>query len=78
MNADLFIVDGRAYSWRALCELRRAQLETRRKAEGVQPTLFELREDHRPASERSAARRYSEPSLFDLPENSGKYPAVLS
>jgi hypothetical protein len=27
MNADTFIVDGRAYSWRRLCELRRAQVE---------------------------------------------------
>ena len=27
MNADTIIVDGRAYSWRRLCELRRAQLE---------------------------------------------------
>ena len=29
-----------------------------------QPTLFELREDHRPPGERNAAERYCEPSLF--------------
>jgi hypothetical protein len=40
--------------------LRRAQAEPRMR----QPTLFELREDHRPPGERSAAERYREPSLF--------------
>jgi hypothetical protein len=30
----------------------------------AQPTLFELREDHRPPRERNAAERYCEPSLF--------------
>jgi hypothetical protein len=34
-------------------------------SEGVQPALFELREDHRPASERTAAGQFREPSLFD-------------
>jgi hypothetical protein len=33
-----------------------------------QPTLFELREDHRPPGERSAAERYEAPSLFTLIE----------
>ena len=33
-------------------------------AKAEQPPLFELLEDCRPASERSAAGRYSEPSLF--------------
>jgi hypothetical protein len=31
-----------------------------------QPTLFELREDHRPLGERNAVERYREPSLFTL------------
>ena len=51
-------------SWLAL---RRAQATPRIE----QPTLFQpfqLREDHRPPGERSAAERYCEPSLFTLPE----------
>lgn len=65
MNTDVFIIDGRAYSWRRLCELRRQQIETVRKAQGTQPALFELREDHRPPSQRNAAGRYAEPGLLD-------------
>jgi hypothetical protein len=66
VNADVFLLDGHAYSWRQLCALRREQLEAIRKANGTQATLFELREDRRPDSQRSAARRYQEPSLLDL------------
>jgi hypothetical protein len=33
-----------------------------------QPVLFELKEDCRPVSERTAAGRYREPSLFSLAE----------
>ncbi len=65
MNTDVFMIDGRAYSWRRLCELRRAQLEAIRKAQGTQPALFELHEDHRPGSERTTAGRYAEPGLFE-------------
>ena len=53
-------IDGRRYLWRDLVALRRAQAMP--KAE--QPALFELRDDHRPAGERSAAERYQAPSLF--------------
>jgi hypothetical protein len=35
-----------------------------------QPTLFTLREDHRPAGERNAAERYREPTLFTVLERS--------
>jgi len=35
-----------------------------------QPALFTLREDHRPAGERNAAGRYSEPNLFTALERS--------
>ena len=66
MSADTFILDGHAYSWRRVCELRRQQLAERRKAEGMQAALFELRDDHRPAAERTAAGRYREPSLLSL------------
>lgn len=53
-------IDGRRYLWRDLVALRQAQTEPRPE----QPTLFELREDHRPAGERNAAERYRAPSLF--------------
>jgi hypothetical protein len=53
-------IDGRRYAWRELVALRHAQATPR----SEQPTLFELREDHRPAGERNAAERYREPSLF--------------
>ncbi|MHB8268614.1 hypothetical protein [Bradyrhizobium sp.] len=71
MNADTFIVDGRAYSWRRLCELRRAQIEAQNRARLRQLALFELREDSRPVTERTAADRYLQPSLLDLAHQSG-------
>jgi hypothetical protein len=64
---DAVIIEGRAYSWRALCELRKAQMDARRAARGSQPALFELKEDRRPSSERTAAGRYHEPTLLDWP-----------
>ena len=57
-------IDGRRYLWRDLVALRRAQATP---AE-PQPTLFPLHDDHRPAGERTAAERYSEPSLFTVLE----------
>jgi len=59
-------IDGRRYAWRDLVALRQAQAQPR----AVQPTLFELREDHRPPGERSAAERYREPNLFTRLERS--------
>jgi hypothetical protein len=55
-------IDGRRYLWRDLLRLRHEQQQARTKAE--QPALFELREDRRPAAERTVAGRYREPSLF--------------
>ena len=71
MNADTLIVDGRAYSWRRLCELRRAQLEAQNRARLRQLALFELHEDCRPATERTAADRYLQPSLLDPANQNG-------
>ena len=65
MSRDALIIDGQALSWKRICELRRAQLEARRLAEGQQPALFPLVEDSRPASQTKASGRYSEPTLFD-------------
>lgn len=63
---DTIIIDGRAYSWRVLCRQRREQLEAWKAAQPQQPALFELRQDSRPAAERTAAGRYQEPTLLAL------------
>jgi hypothetical protein len=44
--------------------LRRQQLETWRADQTRQLTLFELKDDCRPEAERTALRRYQEPSLL--------------
>jgi hypothetical protein len=70
---DTLILDGHAYSWQQLCELRRQQLEAWKAAQPKQPALFELKDDRRPAAERTAAGRYREPTLFaDLPGRGGQ------
>jgi hypothetical protein len=61
---DTIIVNGHAFSWHQLCELRRQQLEAWRAEQVKQLALFELRDDCRPQAERTAAGRYREPTLF--------------
>ncbi len=56
----LITIDGKRYLWCDLVKLYRAQA----KPTAPQPTLFAVHEDRRPASERKAAGRYREPSLF--------------
>jgi hypothetical protein len=57
---DMLIVDGDAFSWQRLCELRRQQLESCKAAEARQIVLSPLKDDRRPATERAAAGRYRE------------------
>jgi hypothetical protein len=64
---DILIVDGHAFSWQRLVELRRRQLEAWRAEQCPQLTLFELKSDRRPEAERTVDRRYREPTLFDRP-----------
>lgn len=59
------IIEGRAYRWRDILELRRQQIAEWKAARPGQPALFPLIEDCRPKSDRTAAGRYSEPSLLD-------------
>jgi len=67
MSAPRFIdIDGKRYLWRDLLRLRQEQRAAAR--QGEQAALFQLREDCRPATERTAAGRYLEPSLFTLTE----------
>jgi hypothetical protein len=61
---DTLIIDGHGYSWQQLCDSRRQQLEARRAAQPTQLALFELKEDCRPAAERTAAGSYEEPTLL--------------
>jgi hypothetical protein len=63
---DIILIGGHAYRWQEICELRRQQLETRKAARVEQPTLFDLKADYRPATERTAAGRYQEPTLLGL------------
>jgi hypothetical protein len=63
---DTILIGGHAYSWIEICELRRRQLETWKASQPRHLALFELKDDSRPASERSAAGRYLEPTLFGL------------
>jgi len=63
MASPKFIeIDGKRFVWRDLLQRRREQLMAATRTE--QPVLFELKDDRRPIPERSAAGRYSEPSLF--------------
>jgi hypothetical protein len=61
---DIILIGGHAYRWQAICELRRRQLEAWKAARSRQLALFELKDDCRPAAERTAAGRYTEPTLF--------------
>jgi hypothetical protein len=55
-------IDGKRYAWKDILQRRREQLQQSREP---QPALFELKDDARPLTERTAARRYLEPTLFD-------------
>lgn len=63
---DTVIIDGHAFSWQRICDLRRQQLEAWKAEQARQLVLFELKDDSRPEAERTAAGRYLEPTLFTL------------
>ena len=63
---DTILIGGHGYSWQQLCELRRRQLEAWRAAQPTQLALFALRDDCRPAAERTASGRYEEPTFLAL------------
>jgi hypothetical protein len=54
-------IGGTRYLWRDVLKLRKEQQKAARQP---QPTLFPLVEDSRPASEKTAAGRHEEPTLF--------------
>jgi hypothetical protein len=55
-------IDRKRYAWKEILRLRREQIKAERQLR--QPTLFELRDDSRPASQKTARGRYEEPTLF--------------
>ena len=70
MSRPQFIeIGGKRFAWREVLRLRREQIESFSKAE--QPALFALRDDRRPPTDRTAAGRYLEPSLFSVPGREG-------
>jgi hypothetical protein len=65
MSAPRFIdIEGKRYLWRDILKLRQEQRRAAAKAQ--QPPLFELHDDRRPETDRSASGRFREPSLFSL------------
>jgi hypothetical protein len=58
------LIDNKRYEWKEILRLRREQSEAERRAQ--QPTLFELRDDCRPASQQTPRGRYEEPTLFTM------------
>lgn len=56
------VLDGKRYLWPDLLRLRKEQ---RRAAKKEQPTLFSLKEDCRPPTQKTASGRYREPTLFE-------------
>lgn len=63
---DIIVIDGRAYSWCRILELRRQQIEAWKATQPRQPALFEMKDDCRPKTERTADGRYREPTLLAL------------
>ncbi len=63
---DTIMIEGRAYSWRRILELRRAQIEAWKAAQPQQPALFDFKHDRRPGPECTATGRYREPTLLAL------------
>jgi len=58
---DTIIIGGRAYSWRAILEIRRQQVEAWKAARPQQRVLFDLKEDRRPEAFSGSKREAREP-----------------
>jgi hypothetical protein len=61
MAMVFIVIDGKRHAWKDILRLRREQ---RKAARQPQLTLFELKDDSRPATQRTAAGRFTEPTLF--------------
>jgi hypothetical protein len=64
-RAPFIVIDGKAYRWKDVLDLRHAQLAAAEAAQGSQLALFAtLHDDRRPPADRTASGRYLEPGLF--------------
>ncbi len=64
MSGPRFVmINGQRIAWAEIVRLRKEQ---RDQVKAKQLTLFELRNDSRPPTERSAEGRFLEPTLFTL------------
>ena len=61
MRPKFLTIEGKRIAWRDILRMRLQQ----RQQQPQQPTLFPLKDDARPASQRTAAGRYTEPLLFE-------------
>jgi hypothetical protein len=59
---NIIPIGDHAYCRQEICQLRREQLEAWNAGQPRQLALFELKDDCRPAAERTAAVRYAEPT----------------
>jgi hypothetical protein len=57
------VIGGIRYEWKEIRRLRREQIQATRKQQLV---LFEMKDDRRPASQKTAGGRFSEPTLFKV------------
>jgi hypothetical protein len=55
-------IDGKRYAWRDIVKLRKAQRDEGR---DKQMTLFEMKDDSRPSSQKTAEGRFTQPLLFE-------------
>ena len=55
-------LDGKRYLWKTILKLRQEQCQAA--VQQTQPSLFPLKEDSRPKSQRDPSKRYEEPNLF--------------
>ncbi len=69
MKPAFIEIDGKRFIWKELVRQRHEQLQAVRR--GTQPVLFDLREDSRPEHDRTAAGRYTAPSLFSVLSREG-------
>jgi hypothetical protein len=53
------VIDGKRYAWKDILRLRREQRKL-----AMQPQLTLLKDDSRPASQRTAEGRFTKPTLF--------------
>ena len=63
MAPAFIVIDGKRYAWKDILRLRREQRKATRQP---QLTLFELKADIRPASQRTVEGRFTEPLLFEI------------